>query len=270
MHFGAALRLLRAASGVSQRGLATELGVSPAWLSRVEHGHDAPPTPDRLIAIAQALRVPAETLLELVDELRADSLTWLGRTGAGRRLAAELRRRELSAAQLARVAAFVEREFPLVDARATVASLLATERVLLDVVVAGLRDALEVAALRLSVDARAVLDELVTREEQGVSTVGGGLWIPHATGPRRAPTACLLVLRAPLDLPTPDGLPVRAVLALAGLGADGVRFACLAAAARLGETSLIDALGAAEGPEDALRRLALYEQTGLLTGVTST
>lgn len=46
--FGAALRLLRVEAGLSLRALAQRIGVSSAYLSRVEHGHDAIPTPDRL------------------------------------------------------------------------------------------------------------------------------------------------------------------------------------------------------------------------------
>ena len=56
MHFGAALRLLRVDAGVTLRALAERVGVSSAYLSRVENGHDAVPTPDRLADIAAALR----------------------------------------------------------------------------------------------------------------------------------------------------------------------------------------------------------------------
>ena len=59
MHFGAALRLLRVDAGISLRGLAEEVGVSSAYLSRVENGHDAPPTADRLVALAEAIGIPA-------------------------------------------------------------------------------------------------------------------------------------------------------------------------------------------------------------------
>ncbi len=70
MHFGATLKMLRLASGISQKQLATSIGVSVPYLSRVDHGHDAPPTVDRLKAIAQVLGLPKDSLIELVEELR--------------------------------------------------------------------------------------------------------------------------------------------------------------------------------------------------------
>ncbi len=43
--FGAKLRALRAERGVTQRALAAELRVSPAYLSALEHGHRGAPSP---------------------------------------------------------------------------------------------------------------------------------------------------------------------------------------------------------------------------------
>lgn len=45
MHLGATLRLLRTDAGLSLRDLARRIGVSSAYLSRVENGVDAPPRP---------------------------------------------------------------------------------------------------------------------------------------------------------------------------------------------------------------------------------
>jgi PTS system nitrogen regulatory IIA component len=57
MHFGFTLRLMRTTAGFSLRELAARVGVSSAYLSRVEHGHDPIPTLDRLASIARCLRV---------------------------------------------------------------------------------------------------------------------------------------------------------------------------------------------------------------------
>ena len=65
MHFGATLRLLRIEAGLGLRELAQRVGVSSAYLSRVENGHDAPPTPDRLATIARILGLSPSVLLEL-------------------------------------------------------------------------------------------------------------------------------------------------------------------------------------------------------------
>jgi transcriptional regulator with XRE-family HTH domain len=113
MHFGATLQLLRNHAGLSLRGLGLQVGVSAAYLSRVEHGRDAAPTAERVLAIAAALRLPGALLLEILELLGGDAGEWLRATPIGRRLAAELRLRSLSEAQLARVLAFVQREFPL-------------------------------------------------------------------------------------------------------------------------------------------------------------
>ena len=59
---GGTLRRLRLESGISLRDLARRLGVSSAYLSRVEHGLDAVPTPERLEAMAEELGVPAAML----------------------------------------------------------------------------------------------------------------------------------------------------------------------------------------------------------------
>ena len=45
LNLGATLRLLRVEAGLSLRELAARVGVSTAYLSRVENGHDAAPTP---------------------------------------------------------------------------------------------------------------------------------------------------------------------------------------------------------------------------------
>jgi PTS system nitrogen regulatory IIA component len=272
MHFGATLKLLRNAAGVSLRGLAAEVGVSPAYLSRVEHGHDRPPTPDRLRLIAQSLGLPEEMLIDLVEELRPDAVEWLGRSAAGRRLAIELKRRELSPGQLERVLELVQRHFPLeqwapshwmVSESSVVPCIsqwLTADRVLMNVEVANFRDALEIAALRLCPPRAAPLVDALSQSEPHRWAVGGGLTIPHATGYTPSVSACLLALRSPLPLPTPDGLPLRAVLVLTGLIQGTCGVISVACAARLAEPELLDKVLSAKTPERALRELEIYER----------
>jgi nitrogen PTS system EIIA component len=254
MHFGATLKLLRTSSGMTLRGLATEVGVSAAYLSRVEHGHDPPPTPDRLRAIARALGVPPEALTDLVDELRPDALEWLGRTATGRQLAAELRRRRLGPAQLARVLDFVEDQFPHAGPAAlSAADLLAPDRVLVGVVVDDLHAALEIASLRLAPRAAAaLLEDLNASEATCSSAVGGGLMVPHAAGHAEVPTGCLVLLARPLPTTTPDGLPVRAVFAVAGVGP---QVGLLARVAHLADPALLASLAEERSPEAVLKRI---------------
>ncbi len=50
--FGEAMRSLRLARGVSQREMARAIGVSPAYLSALEHGHKGMPSFDFLQRVA--------------------------------------------------------------------------------------------------------------------------------------------------------------------------------------------------------------------------
>lgn len=262
MGFGSTLRLLRQESGLSQRALASEIGVSVAYLSRVENGHDPPPTPDRLRGIALAMGLPAEALFDLVDDLRPDALAWLGAQASGRRLAAELARRNLGPAQLSLVIDFVERSFPEGKHRVApaIGPLLSPERVLLQVRVARAVDALELAALRL-VGAGAAAAQVARWQaagRQGLCGLGGGLWIAHG-GPAPTPVAALLLLESPVSL---DDAPMTALLALAGLGSGRSSITTLARAARLAREPVVSALRAAWTPDEVLARVAELERGG--------
>ncbi len=221
MHFGATLRLLRTSSGMSVTGLATQVGVSPAYISRVEHGHDTPPTPDRLRSIAAALGLPEDSLTELVDELRPEAADWLGQSAAGRHLAAELRRRSLGAAQLARVADFVRREFPLTGRSGAIAGLFTEQAVIQGVSVSTLQDAFDVAAVRvverdyLPGVAKELVPQAHAASGAPPSAIGGGLCLGRAHAPGR-PRAVMVLLARPLDVATPDGIAVQCVVVLVG------------------------------------------------------
>lgn len=246
MHFGATLRLLRASAGMSLSGLAAHVGVSPAYISRVEHGHDAPPTPDRLRAIAAALGLSPDAMTDLVEDLRPDAAEWLGHTAAGRHLAAELRRRELGPAQLARVAEFVRREFPLSTQSESPTSLFTEQRVLHGVTVPTLGDALDIAAGRLvtRADLSRVSGELRaqahTTSGPPACAIGGGLCVAHALAPGSL-RGILLLLDCPLDQATPDDIAIRAVVVLVGSD-DKVLARGLIRVARLASGHLVERL----------------------------
>lgn len=249
MHFGATLRLLRLDAGVSLRALAGHVGVSTAYLSRVEHGHDPPPTPDRLAAIAVALRLPAELLFELARQVTPFVARYLEREPAATSLFVDIARRGLGTAQLAQVKDFIERSFPQrghVDRAPPIAELLAVDRVLVDVECDAITEAIELASLRLveqpGPSARELARGLVTREREGPTAVGGGIAVPHVinAGPRTR--AVLVALSRPLAHDTPDGRPIDLLLVIAiadgdalpiitravrvlGAGADAIRAA---------------------------------------------
>ncbi len=255
MPFGAALRLLRTDAGLSLKSLGQAIGVSTAYLSRVENGHDAPPTADRLRAIADVFGMPVDLLLDLTGRVRGAEPSSL----AGRALVAEVARRRLGPAQIARVLDFIAREFPESAGPASVADLLTPARVLRGVRVGRLEDALDLAAIRLAPPGafEALAAALHARERAVPSAVGAGLLLPHAAGFAPAPTACLVLLDTPCAAPTPDDAPIRAVLAVVGLGEGAKALAVLARAARLADPELIDQLVGATTADEALRILSL-------------
>lgn len=265
MAFGAVLRLLRVDAGASLRGLASAVGVSSAYLSRVENGHDPAPTPDRLVAIAQALRVPPALLLELAERVEPAVAGYLGEVPAANRLFLEIARRRLTAAQVDRVLAFVEAEFP--DARERGAAqtpplhaLLAPERVVLGVRASTLDDVLDLAATRLApaagVPAAALAAALRHREAVASTALGRGLAVPHAAL-GDTPAAALLTLATPLP-GGPDGLPVRVLLVLAGVGEGSLTL--LGRAALLARGEVPEVLAAAPTPTAAVEALRLAER----------
>lgn len=244
--FGATLQLLRQHSGVSLRALAGHVGVSAAYLSRVEHGHDPAPAPERVVAIARALGLPADLMLDLADEVRGDAMDWLQSSPTGRRLGAALRRRRLGEAELARVLAFVEEQFPLPAAPLpALATLLPAAHVVLGVRLSTLEDAWTVAALRLPVHTAAGL----------VTPIGNGMAIGHARGPGTTPQVGLLLCEEPVGSPS-----VRAIWIVDQLheGPTGARL--LARLARLADSDLVAALVRADGAAEVLRLLQAHER----------
>ena len=113
MHLGATIRLLRVDAGLSLRDLARRIGVSSAYLSRVENGLDAAPTPERLAAIARELDVPPALLVDVTHRVSPFVAHYLEQVPGASMLFLELARRNLSGHQLARVREFLDSEFPV-------------------------------------------------------------------------------------------------------------------------------------------------------------
>jgi PTS system nitrogen regulatory IIA component len=217
MHFGATLRLLRTNAGWTLRELAERLGVSNTYLSRVENGHDAPPTPDRLADLAGILGLPAGKLIELADSVAPTASTYLARVPAARDLLLEIVRRELGPVDLARVRAFVEREFPIASSKQghALSRMLAPERVVLQVACSQLDDVVDIAAAKLAPRPASVAklaDGIRSRERDCSSALGGGLAVPYQIVNDAPPALTVVTLRWPLHISTPDGLPIRLAL----------------------------------------------------------
>lgn len=216
--FGATLRLLRIDSGISLRGLAQRIGVSSAYLSRVENGLDPLPTPDRLIEIARTLRLPATLLVDLAQRTGSFVSRYLEDVPAASALFLEIARRRLSPMQIARIKAFVEAEFgaaSLEPGEPSLAALLSPERVIVSLSCSDLDDVIDIAAPRLlpagSHTAPEIAAQIRNRERAASTAIGGGVAVPHALLPDLQPRAVLIKLAEPLATQTPDGVPLRLV-----------------------------------------------------------
>jgi len=261
MSFGLALRLLRTDAGLSLSELARPLGVSPAYLSRVEHGHDAPPTPDRVVAIASTLDVPPMVLLEIAQGAGAALASYLERVPEASTLFLEMARRDFGAAEIARIKAYIDRELGKRESSARqprLGDLITRERVLVQVVAEDVEDVVTLAATRLADDheaARSIAARILAREDQSPSLLGNGVALPHAIVPRAPAAAALVTLAKPLRVATPDGEPLRTFVVVISPSAGRRHVQLLAHVARLAVRGLAPAVAEARSVDRALARL---------------
>lgn len=80
IRFGSALRVLRTARGLSLRGLARKLNVSPAYLSQVENGKLPAPSHERILELSATLDVPPHRLFALASKIPPSVTQLLERT----------------------------------------------------------------------------------------------------------------------------------------------------------------------------------------------
>ena len=266
LQFGATLRLLRTDAGITLRALAHRIGVSSAYLSRVENGHDAIPTPDRLVEIARVLGLSPATLLELANRVQPFVAGYLERVPTAGALFTEIARRNLTAAQIGRIRWFIDAEFPASAPQGelgapSLSSLLGPERVILRLSCTDVEDVIDIGAARLSppggeVSAPVLARLIAEREAESPTAIGGGVAVPHAVVRDMAPRAALVTLARPLGTPTPDGVPLRVFLLLALDGGGAHHLAVLARAARLAASGVGEAVAKARTPEQALKAIA--------------
>jgi PTS system nitrogen regulatory IIA component len=256
MHFGATLRLLRVEAGISLRELASRIGVSGAYLSRVENGHDPAPTPDRLVAIADALGLPRPVLVELARQAGPAVDNYLQRTPEAGALFLDIARRGLQGHQLARIRAFIDVEFPNSGASTSAPRLtdrMGPARVIVGMACSDLEDLISVAASRLGpkLDARMVVERVLARPHEQPMALGGGFACVHAVVDTEVEAVVMLTLAQPLAFPTPDRRPARVAFLLVCGSDTQTRLELLARIARLASYDIADELCAAPTPERA-------------------
>ncbi|ADO68941.1 transcriptional regulator [Stigmatella aurantiaca DW4/3-1] len=269
---GATLRLLRVEAGLSLRDLAKRIGVSSAYLSRVEHGLDAVPTPARISAIARELDIPPTLLMDVAHRVSPFMASYLEQEPEAGQLFLEIAQRQLNRQQLSRLRQLLNAEFPSRESSrdeppATLASLLTPERLVLQLSCANLDDALDVAAGRLApacpgMGAGELAARLRQREEDVSSAVGNGVAVPRVFQTERPALATLVTLARPLQVETPDGLPLRLVVALMGPERGRSSLMQLAHVARLANQGLADQLAGAQHPHEVFQRLQTMEPLG--------
>lgn len=261
MHFGATLRLLRVESGLSLRDLARRIGVSGAYLSRVENGLDPVPTVDRLQALARELKVPAPLLMESgqrVGALIAELAEARPEAGA---VFLEIAERNLSAEQLAEVRNFVRFHFPKPNApRApiTLSGLLSPDRLVLQLECEARQDVLEVGAARFSFAGPSLVRALVARESASPPELGFGLSLTAVVQEVPAPEAVLVTLARPQSTRS-AAPPIRAAVLVVTPRADPSHLALLAHIARLSARGLVPAIAELRRPEGLLHTLRQFE-----------
>ncbi|MBT9554732.1 MAG: helix-turn-helix transcriptional regulator [Myxococcales bacterium] len=262
---GACLQLLRLEAGLSLRELGTRLGVSSAYLSRVEHGRDPPPTLDRLAAFADAVGLPRPSVFELVRGTDATLSTFFRENPAARAFVLELARLDPSADDLAALRALMDERLgrrntaatsaPAVESALPISSLLAPERVLLAVHCASVGDALDLAVSRLPLSPSGPsLDLVGSAARASVLEIGHTVALARVVAPGLPLTAALVHAASPLP-----GLagPIRSVVVIAS-GARGL-VQLVHATTQLAADGLDSTLQAARTPSDALMAIARLE-----------
>lgn len=75
--FGETLRELRVAQDLGLRELALKVGISPAYLSRIERGKERPPKPETVKALAKFLAADPDVLFRLSSSTDPDIVLFL-------------------------------------------------------------------------------------------------------------------------------------------------------------------------------------------------
>lgn len=76
-NFGETIRELRVAQDLGLRETAIKVGISPAYLSRIERGKESPPRPEVIKALAKLLAADPDVLFRLSSSTDPDVVGFL-------------------------------------------------------------------------------------------------------------------------------------------------------------------------------------------------
>jgi transcriptional regulator with XRE-family HTH domain len=76
--FGETIRNLRTAQKRSLREVASRVGISPAYLSRIEHGKEGPPSPEVILELCKSLNAEPDALFPLTQKADPEIVRFLG------------------------------------------------------------------------------------------------------------------------------------------------------------------------------------------------
>lgn len=76
-NFGETIRDLRAAQDLGLRETAVKIGISPAYLSRIERGKERPPRPEVIKALAKVLAADPDVLFRLSSSTDPEVVDYL-------------------------------------------------------------------------------------------------------------------------------------------------------------------------------------------------
>lgn len=77
INFGETIRDLRVAQNLGLRETASKIGISPAYLSRIERGKESPPRPEVIKELAKVLAADPDVLFRLSSSTDPDVINFL-------------------------------------------------------------------------------------------------------------------------------------------------------------------------------------------------
>lgn len=257
---------------MSLRDLARGLGVSSAYLSRVEHELDASPTVQRLEDFALELGVPAEMLLEAGQKVSPLIERYIEQEPQAASLFLALAKLDLDPAELAETWQFITRRFahkitPAQQAKTdSLANLLHPDRIVVGLSSNDINDAYELGCARLAAlenmpDTNTLLQMVAHRNLTLEPDLGQGLALVTLPIPDQPPTAALVCLAKPFPISTRGELEAVILLTAPKPGQELLRH--IAHISRLNTRGLTKSLHGILNPTEALHRIRELEQIGM-------